>query len=137
MTPEQIAEKLRCAVTGNVCGTDTHGERGCRCLPCRVFAAEQRAEAAEAGAAAVLMALEELWTSREIGATHVHIRDVADVMVKARESVGKALLDRLRRLEEAARYAAGSFAQVPSDKTVPPIVLHDCREKLEAALEEK
>jgi hypothetical protein len=44
------------------------------------------------------------------------------------------LLESHARLLEAARYAAGSFAQVPSDKTVPPIVLHDCREKLESAI---
>lgn len=29
------------------------------------------------------------------------------------------------------QYAAGSFAQVPRDKTVPPIVLHDCKDKLD------
>ena len=37
-------------------------------------------------------------------------------------------------LVEACEYAAGSFAQVPADRTVPPIVLHDCREKLEEAV---
>jgi hypothetical protein len=41
---------------------------------------------------------------------------------------------KLLALVEAAHYAAGSFAQVPADKTVPPIVLHDCKEHLETAL---
>lgn len=37
-------------------------------------------------------------------------------------------------LLSACEYVAGSFAQVPSDQTVPPIVLHNCREKLEEAI---
>lgn len=39
----------------------------------------------------------------------------------------------IRNLIHACQYAAGSFAQVPADKTVPPIVLHDCKDKLDAA----
>ena len=39
----------------------------------------------------------------------------------------------IRNLISACQYAAGSFAQVPSDQSVPPIVLHDCKDKLEAA----
>ncbi len=48
-----------------------------------------------------------------------------------------ALIELARQRNEllaAAEYAASSFAQVPSDHTVPPIVLHDCREKLDAAI---
>ena len=41
---------------------------------------------------------------------------------------------RCKRLEVAIQYAFISFSQVPEDHTVPPIVLHDCRKKLEEAL---
>lgn len=44
------------------------------------------------------------------------------------------LQERNRELLAACQYAAGSFAQVDSTRTVPPIVLHDCREHLEAAI---
>jgi hypothetical protein len=46
----------------------------------------------------------------------------------------RALVAEVRRLRAACQYAAGSFAQVPRTQTVPPIVLHDCRDKLEEAL---
>jgi hypothetical protein len=40
----------------------------------------------------------------------------------------------IAELVAACEYAAGSFAQVDGTKTVPPIVLHDCRRKLEEAV---
>lgn len=40
----------------------------------------------------------------------------------------------VKELTEACQYAAGSFSQVPEDQTVPPIVLHDCKRKLEQAV---
>lgn len=52
--------------------------------------------------------------------------------------VWQVACERLRaeneRLRLACEYAAGSFAQVPSSQTVPPIVLHDCKDKLTEAL---
>ncbi len=39
----------------------------------------------------------------------------------------------IRMLVGACQAAAESFAQVPSGQTVPPIVLHDCKDKLDAA----
>jgi hypothetical protein len=44
------------------------------------------------------------------------------------------LREEIERLRGACEYAAGSFAQVASDQTVPPIVLHDCKDHLTAAL---
>ena len=44
------------------------------------------------------------------------------------------LKGRVAELVSACEYAAGSFAQVPSHHTVPPIVLHDCKEKLQMTI---
>lgn len=55
----------------------------------------------------------------------------APTRIQALIDAKAALLDEAMA---AMEYAAGSFAQVPDDKTVPPIVLHDCRRKLEAVL---
>lgn len=46
---------------------------------------------------------------------------------------GGLLVEIIKDLVAACQYAAGSFAQVPEDKTVPPIVLHDCKRKLDEA----
>jgi len=43
-------------------------------------------------------------------------------------------LEAVDRLRSACEYAAGSLAQVPYGGTVPPIVLHDCKEKLQGAV---
>ncbi len=44
------------------------------------------------------------------------------------------LLAAKRELVEAAEYAAGSIRQVPRTQSLPPIVLHDLADKLEAAM---
>ncbi len=68
------------------------------------------------------------------------LKDRLEYAVRLRNDGGKLARDygddaaKILALLAAAHYAAGSFAQVPADKTVPPIVLHDCREHLEEAI---
>ncbi len=61
-------------------------------------------------------------------------RELAGGIEHYSPSVVGRLVTEVRRLRAAIQYAAGSFAQVPSTETVPPIVLHDCRRHLEEAL---